>query len=143
MRTIITLIALLFFISGMNVTGQTFSDKVVGKKKVEQADSIKNSEWPYILPILGKKTTKAGFDIPYAVGLGINYFWQRSDIIISNLEVGFNNKPKYNLDEIIKFDDAVSETNGINFRPDIYLFPFLNIYGIFGKSKSSTSINAS
>jgi len=133
----------LFAIIKTDLQGQTFSDKVVGKKKAEQADSIKNSEWPYILPILGKKATKAGFDIPYGAGVGLNYFWQRSDIVISNLEVGFNNKPKYNLDEIIKFDDAVSETNGINFRPDIYLFPFLNIYGIFGKSKSSTSINAS
>jgi hypothetical protein len=143
MRRKILLLAILLIISASENFAQIFSDKIVGKKKAEEADSIKNSEYPYLLPIMGKKVTKAGFDLPYSAGLGINYFWQRSDIIISNLEVGFNNKPKHNLDEIIKFDDAVSETNGLNFRPDIYLFPFLNIYGIFGKSKSSTSIDAS
>jgi len=137
------LLLLLFLSTGSEIFAQTFSDKPVGKRNAEISDSLKNSEYPYILPILGRKATKAGFDIPYSAGIGLNYFWQRSDIVISNLEVGFNNKPKYNLDEIIKFDDAVSETNGLNFRPDIYLFPFLNIYGIFGKSKSSTSIDAS
>ena len=143
MRKKITLVALLFVLASFDIFAQTFSDKVVGKNKAEIADSIKKSEYPYLLPILGKKVTKAGFDLPYSAGIGLNYFWQRSDIVINNLEVGFNNQPKYNLDEIVKFDNAVSETNGLNFRPDIYLFPFLNIYGIFGKSKSSTSIDAS
>ena len=143
MRPTIILFAFLFSLLCMQLSAQTFSDKIVGKNKTDVADSIKKSEYPYLLPILGKKVTKAGFDLPYSAGIGLNYFWQRSDIIINNLEIGFNNKPKHNLDEIIRFDDAVSETNGINFRPDLYLFPFLNIYGIFGKSKSSTEIDAS
>jgi opacity protein-like surface antigen len=143
MRTKIILLAFLFANPWIDIHAQTFSDKVVGENNAEISDSIKNSEYPYILPILGKKTTKAGFDLPYSAGLGLNYFWQRSAIIIDNLQIGFNNGPKTNLDEIIKFNDATSETNGINFRPDIYLFPFLNIYGIIGKSKSSTEINAS
>jgi len=142
MRIKILLLVFLFTGTGFEICAQTFSDKVVGKNNTEISDSIKNSEYPYLLPILGKKTTKAGFDLPYSAGLGLNYFWQRSDIIISNLEIGFNDGPKTNLDEIISFDDAVSESNGINFRPDIYLFPFLNIYGIIGKSRSSTDIDA-
>jgi hypothetical protein len=143
MRKKIILLAILFAITRIDIYAQTFSDKVVGENNADISDSIKNAEYPYILPILGKKTTKAGFDLPYSAGLGLNYFWQRSAIIINNLEIGFNNKPKTNLDGIISFNDAISETNGINFRPDIYLFPFLNIYGIIGKSKSSTEINAS
>jgi len=143
MRTKIILLAFLFAISWIDIRAQTFSNKVVGENNAEISDSLKNVEYPYLLPILGKKTVKAGFDIPYSAGLGLNYFWQRSGIIINNLEIGFNNKPKVNLDGIISFNDAISETNGINFRPDIYLFPFLNIYGIIGKSKSSTEINAS
>ena len=56
--------------------------------------------------------------------------------------VGFNNGPMYNLDEIIRFDSAVAAANAINFRPDIWLFPFLNVCAIFAKAKTSTSISA-
>ena len=143
MKIKITLLFLFFAFTGFEISAQTFSDKVIGKNNTDVADSIKSAEWPYLLPILGKKTTKAGFDLPLSAGLGLNYFWQRSDIVINNLQIGFNNGPKYNLDEIVKFNDAISESNGINFRPDFYLFPFLNIYGIIGKSKSSTQIDAS
>jgi len=37
----------------------------------------------------------------------------------------------YDLDEIIRFNDAVASTSAINFRPCIWVFPFLNVYGIF------------
>jgi hypothetical protein len=47
----------------------------------------------------------------------------------------------YNLDEIIRFNNATSEASGVNFRPDIWLFPFLNIYGIFAKSSPSTTVD--
>lgn len=63
-------------------------------------------------------------------------------MIIDNLQVGFNNGPKYNLDEIIRFDDATAKANAINVRPDIWLFPFLNVYGLFGKAQTSTAISA-
>lgn len=68
--------------------------------------------------------------------------WQQSDIIINNLQVGFNNGPKYNLDEIVRFDKAQTTTNGLNIRPDFWLLPFLNVYAVLAKSKTSTAINA-
>lgn len=124
-----------------NALAQVYSDKVVGKKKAALSDSIKAAEYPYVLPIWGKKATKAGFDLPYSAGININYLGQKSDLIINNLEVGFNNGPLYNVDEIIRFNDATSQTNGVNFRPDVWLLPFLNIYGIFAKSKSATAVD--
>jgi len=48
----------------------------------------------------------------------------------------------YNLDEYIRFTDSVAAANAVNFRPDFWLFPFLNVYGLFGKAKTSTTINA-
>ena len=56
--------------------------------------------------------------------------------------MGFNNGPLYDLDEIVRFEKAQTTSNGINIRPDIWLFPFLNVYAIFAKSKTSTAINA-
>jgi hypothetical protein len=43
---------------------QVFTNKEVGKKNTELRDSLKNSEYPYSLPIWGAKATKAGYALP-------------------------------------------------------------------------------
>lgn len=121
---------------------QVYTNKVVGKKNVELKDSIEKEEYPFILPIWGKKATAKGFQLPYSAGISVNYFWQESDLIINNLMVGFNNGPMNDLSEIIRFDNALATASSLNFRPDFWLFPFLNVYGIFGKAKTSTEISA-
>jgi hypothetical protein len=120
---------------------QVYSDKVVGKKNADLRDSIKAAEYPYILPIWGDKAAAKGFNLPYSAGLGINYLWQKSDLVIENLQVGFNNMPMTDLSEVVRFDNATSTAQGLNIRPDIWLFPFLNIYGILAKSKPSTAVD--
>jgi len=120
---------------------QVYSNKVVGKKNAELIDSIKNSEYPYVLPILGAAATKRGFHLPYSAGLGINYLWQESDLVIENLQVGFNHGPLYDLSEVVRFDNATSRATGVNFRPDVWLFPFLNVYGILAKANPSTAVD--
>lgn len=84
-----------------------------------------------------------GFDIPYSAGFGVNYIHQESKLAIENLYIGFNNSTMQNIDEIVRFNDAVSTSTAINFRPDIWILPFLNIYGIFAKSNSSTLVDFS
>src|SRR5215831_4844047 len=121
---------------------QYTTDKVIGKKNAEVIDSLKSAEYPYLLPIWGKKVVQKGFKIPKSAGLSVQYVWQNSDIIINNLQVGFNNGPKYNLDEIIRFDKAQTTTSGVNIRPDFWIFPFLNVYAVLAQSKTSTAINA-
>jgi len=119
---------------------QVFTNKEVGEKNAELIDSLKKTEYPYALPILGAKATKAGFNLPYSAGLSSQYFWQVSDLIIDNLSVGFNNGPMYNLDEIVRFNKAKTTASALTVRPDIWLFPFLNIYAIFGKAQASTEV---
>jgi len=122
------------------VFGQVFTNKEVGKKNADLIDSLKKSEYPYSLPILGAKATKAGYHLPLSAGLSAQYFWQQSDLVIDNLQVGFNNGPMYNLDEIVRFDVARATASAATVRPDIWLFPFLNIYAILGKAQASTEV---
>ena len=131
----------LSMIASNNVYCQVYSNKEVGKKNTEFIDSLKAMEYPYVLPIWGAKATNLGFNLPYSAGLGVNYIWQKSDLIIDNLQVGFNNGPLYNLDEIVRFNEATSELSGFNFRPDIWLFPFLNIYAVIAKGSPNTTVN--
>lgn len=135
-------VLMLLLFCGMSSFAQVYTDKIVGEKNEALRDSLETHKYPYALPIWGEKVAKKGYDLPYSAGLSVNYFWQKSDLKINNLNVGFNNGPQYNLDQIVRFSSAVAEANSINIRPDIWLLPFLNVYGIFGKAKTSTSIGA-
>ena len=119
---------------------QVFSNKVVGKKNQALSDSLKMSSYPYILPIWGEKATKRGFNLPYSAGVSTQYFGQRSDIVIENLKVGFNGGTMHDMDQVVRFDKAESASDGVSLRPDIWLYPFLNVYGIFGVSAASTDV---
>jgi hypothetical protein len=121
--------------------GQVYSNKVVGKKNADAIDSLKATPYPYALPIWGKKAAALGFNLPYSAGIGVNYLWQESDLVINNLQIGFNNGPLHSLDEIVRFDKATSTATGFNIRPDIWLFPFLNVYGIVAKASPSTAVD--
>ncbi|MCK7497199.1 MAG: hypothetical protein MZW92_45000 [Comamonadaceae bacterium] len=85
---------------------------------------------------------KRGYDLPYSAGVSINYLYQKSDIIIEDLFVGFNNGPMYDLEEIVRFNSAISTASALNVRPDIWLLPFLNVYCIFTQAATSTEIDA-
>lgn len=135
------LIFLFLLVYGVGFS-QVYTNKVVGKKNIELRDSLKVAEYPYALPIWGDKATKKGFQLPYSAGVSVNYFWQESELTIKNLEVGFNNGPMHNLDQIVRFNNAKAAGYALNVRPDIWLFPFLNVYGILGKTKMSTNIDA-
>ncbi len=137
---------LISFILGFALLGvveaQVYTNKPVGEKQEELIDSLKTTPYPYALPIWGDKAAALGFDLPYSAGLGINYFSQESELVLENLLVGFNGGPQYDLDEIIRFNKAIARANAVNFRPDIWLLPFLNVYGILAKAKTSTEIGA-
>lgn len=138
MKSIFTSVILLISVIAY---GQVFTNKEVGKKNEALADSLKQSDYPYSLPIWGVKATKAGYNLPYSAGLSMQYFAQESLVIIDNLSVGFNNGTMYNLDGIVRFDEAKATASAFTVRPDIWLFPFLNIYGILGKAQASTNVN--
>jgi len=138
----ITSLTCIVFLLATTIHAQYTTNKVVGKKNEALRDSLKASEYPYLLPIWGQKVVSKGFNLPYSAGLSVQYLWQKSDVTISNLEIGFNNGPKYNLDQIVRFDKAQTTTNGINLRPDFWILPFLNVYGILARSNTSTAIQA-
>jgi hypothetical protein len=131
MKTLSVIFLITLFVA-TSAFSQVYTNKEVGKKKEASIDSIKHKEWPYVLPVMGKKAVARGFDLPYPVGVSMQYFWQQSDIIIDNLKVGFNYGQMYELDEVVRFDKARATTGAITVRPDFWLFPFLDVYGIFG-----------
>ena len=104
---------------------------------------IDTLDYNYLLPIFGKKVKALGFDLPYSAGISVNYLYQKSDIVISNVSVGFNSSDLINVDDLIRFNSTTAESNGVNIRPDVWVFPFLNVYGIFAQAQSRTNVDVS
>jgi hypothetical protein len=99
-----------------------------------QRDSILK-DYDNIFPIWGKKAIARGFDLPYPVGINLNYLYMNQDIAISNLGLGFNDTQMQAVD-FITFDKADSRISTVNTRLDLWVFPFLSVYGLIGRANS-------
>jgi len=73
-----------------------------------------------------------------------NFLWMDQGILIKNMQLGLKTDnqdiPLTNVDEFIKFGDNTNSSYGVNFRPDVWIFPFLNVYGVLGYGRSETSV---
>ena len=146
------LLAAIFSMSALQSQAQ-YTSKKVRKKYQSYEDSLKQVKYNYVFPFLGQGAYSKGFDIPYPIGFMANFFWADQGILIDNLQLGFQNayKPENsfdmqpivdeNGDEILGFGENRNTSYSINVRPDIWIFPFLNVYGIFGYGNSHTEVN--
>jgi hypothetical protein len=121
-----------------------YATRKVSKKQQAYTDSLKTYKYDYIFPILGQQAYKQGFDIPYPVGIMGNYIWIDQAIIIENFELGVD-AANVDLDQqpidFIEFGENRNISGAWNVRPDIWVLPFLNIYGLFGAGTSTTEVN--
>ncbi len=107
--------------------------------QLHKSDTIK-AEYPYTFPLLGNKAFEKGFDIPYPAGGMLNFFTGKQDIVIPETAVGFNNSELYDLTELLEFGTVDARGTSLNVRPDLWVLPFFNVYGIFGKAWAQTEV---
>lgn len=139
----ILIFALIACFFSQSIQAQQPSTKVRPKFE-EYRDSLKQVDYNYTFPIWGQKAYSKGFDIPYPAGIMANYVWMEQNITISDLRLGFeNDNVNVGLTPIdfIKFGDNVNTSYIVNVRPDVWVFPFLNVYGILGYGHSKTEVN--
>jgi hypothetical protein len=126
------------------VTEAQYATRKLSKKQQAYIDSLKQVEYNYVFPIWGQKAYQQGFDLPYPAGIMGNFIWMKQGIAIENFQLGIQNE---NVDlpmTPIDFIDFGSNTNtsyASNIRPDLWIFPFLNVYGLFGYGSSTTEVN--
>jgi hypothetical protein len=98
-------------------------------------DSVYFSKpYPFILPIMGSKVHNLGFKLPFPMGVMINALAVKQDLTLTNLKVGFNESDWIELDDVVTFDKISSQAATFNARFDLWVLPFLNVYGIFGRT---------
>jgi hypothetical protein len=125
-------------------TSAQYANKKVKSKHQQYTDSLKAHKYERILPVLGAGAYKQGFDIPYPLGVMINTIAMRQGITIENMQLGLktDNQDIALTDvDFIEFGENTNTSVSYNFRPDIWVLPFLNVYGLFGAGNTSTEVN--
>ena len=108
--------------------------------------SIKNPPYTYEdpLPILGKKVAGRGIQFPLPWGVGLNYMFMKQPVDITNIKLGVNDSEMADMSGFIKIKSVQSKVHAANLRLDLWLLPFLNVYGMMNYiPKSTTSITLS
>jgi len=126
-----------------SVTQAQYTSKKVKDKHKQYTDSLKQVKYDYTFPILGQKVYEKGFDIPYPAGMMGNFMWMDQGIVIDNMQLGLKTD---NLDipltsvDFIEFGNNSNTSYTVNVRPDLWVLPFLNVYGLFGYGHSKTEV---
>jgi hypothetical protein len=137
MRTRLTLLIL---VASCSAAMAQYSEFTKNPFHERYHDSLKKMNYPYTFPLWGKKAYKKGFDIPYPWGIGTNYFWAKQEVKIENIAVGVNGKPPVDLSDVIQFGKVTATANAYTVRPDLFVLPFLSVYGVFGFGNSSIEV---
>ena len=87
-------------------------------------------EWKYVFPIWGKNLASKGLLFPYPFGFGITYLEAVQPIDVKNLEVAVNDGEFTDVSRFVKFESLDSNVQAVNARLDLWVLPFLNVYGL-------------
>ena len=140
----ISIISLFFAILFSAPSYAQYATTKIKDKHQAYTDSLKQVKYDNVFPIWGQKAYQKGFDIPYPTGIMVNYFYVKQGLIIDNLRLGLltdnQDIPLTGVD-FIEFGNNYSTANTVMVRPDVWVLPFLNAYGIFGYGNSTTEVN--
>lgn len=128
-----TLIVACLVIPEGTAWAQKYPDIKVGENKKKQ-------EYDHLFPLLGKKVAAKGIKLPLPLGIGVNYVFVNQPVAIPKIEINANDGQWLDLSDVIEWKNVESTVHSIQVRPDLWVFPFLNVYGIAGAINSSTLV---
>jgi hypothetical protein len=106
-----------------------------------QRDSIL-ATYNNIFPIWGRKAIERGFDLPYPVGMNFNAIYLSQEINITNIGLSTGDNPTVET-PFIQFSKVEAPVFSTNLRADLWVLPFLNVYGFAGHAWVTTDVTLS
>ena len=116
------------------LSSSILAQNVTLKDKKSREEAL--PEYPYVFPVLGKKATAKGFQLPKPHGVMLNFLAGKQKLAIEDMKVGFNNGTLYDVSEIIEFGPSEAIVYTTNIRIDTWILPFLNIGGYYGRGET-------
>lgn len=88
-----------------------------------------------LLPLLGEEAERRGYDLPLPFGLSINGMALNEVHFVQELRLGSGDSPPQTVSpKLLRVSPVDVTARSTTLRADVWLFPFLNLYGIGGYS---------
>lgn len=132
-----------------SAASQTDSTQTQDSLAKSSTSKVDYGNYPYILPIWGQKAQERGYGEKLQLPFGISAMYVNSsmDVAITDftLEIGNNQTVNDLLQQIatvenLNFTQTTATVNGLNFRADAWVLPFINTYGMFSAVTGGTSV---
>ena len=125
----LTLLCLSFSLS--LAAGKAGAESSIEPVAGNQASVAYEERWSDFLPIFGREAREQGYVLPRPFGVGLNYMGQQQPFDVDGVEVeGVDVKSS----GLVMVDEIDNQEDTVIFRFDAWIFPFLNLYGIIGKT---------
>ena len=142
MKIKLLLALLVLGISSKTLLAQN-TTKIIGDRNEALIDSLENTPYGYVLPFLGKEVRKKGYDIPLPTGIMLGFYTSEQDLVINALSVSRGDDELTDISDLVEFSKFSSVVSAFTIRPDVWIFPFMNVYAIINKFSSKTSVTLS
>lgn len=88
-------------------------------------------------PIWGDKVRELGYELPNPYGLSVMYVGMRQDVDVQSIDFDFQNKWIDGIADTLDITarDAKVDVENVTLRADIWVLPFLNVYGLLGHTE--------
>src|SRR5512134_392304 len=103
-----------------------------------QRDSIL-ATYDNIFPIWGRKAIERGFDLPRPCGINLIGAYVDQGIEIGGLGLSTGDNPTVPI-SAITFGNNQSAIGTLNLRGDLWVLPFINVYGMLGLAQANTTV---
>jgi len=90
------------------------------------------------LPIFGSEAEARGYKLPLPFGVGITGFSARQPVDIHDLQLGRGDNPPRSVTNFLQINRVDTTQQNASVKIDVLLFPFLDVYGLFGYTKGTT-----
>ena len=84
------------------------------------------------LPVFGAEAAARGYNLPLPFGVGGTFYREQQPFDITNLKVSFRGSDLVSVKGFVELDRVDATQNVGAVRMDVWLFPFLNVYGLLG-----------
>jgi len=129
---------ILFIFSGFLLGTSSYAQ--VTRLNKSERDSLMAIPYAHKLPFFGQQVRNKGIDLPLPLGFSVNYIYQTTKINLIDPRIALGGSDFVSID-FVDFETVENHTNVINLRVDAWVFPFLNIYGIYAHSQSDSYIS--
>lgn len=116
----------------------TMSESGVPKNNNEGGITRSSSSESRILPIWGDEARARGYDIPEPFGVSYGYMNLRQDIVVDKIGFIMPKNPETASALSIEAGHTREKSETHTLKIDSWVFPFLNVYGLYGHTKGTS-----